>query len=440
MTDISPNPGLGLPDDASGPFGSAWARSASLAEFAAQRVPWKRVLKFAAGLTLLGFGAITTYEQVIVRVSREAVVNARVLSVRAPIDGVLHSTKAVPGAGVTAGTPIAQVDDPVPDNARLFQLQLDAAAAQRERETFARKLTDLQQARAAALATSEAFRLGRIRQDEVRIEEARATLAAATVRQTEAGAAEQRGAILHERGYLADQGFEKLTHAREVTQHEAVAARKRMEALTVELEAAKRGTYLGDNYNDVPSSYQRASELAVRIEEAKASIDELTQKAETLALRIADEQKRVAAQSRAALSVPVNGNLWTVQAGAGEYVRKGQELFTALDCSTVIVTGSVSERDYNEVRLGDPVRFRVAGTDRVYHGEVTQLGLTATGRSWAISPEERHHQVGVHLIDMPSGSPDTCAVGRTGQLVFDGHGSGTGGRLIEGLRHLLGRG
>src|SRR4051812_24883101 len=186
MTDISPNPGLGLPDDASGPFGSAWARSASLAEFAAQRVPWKRVLKFAAGLTLLGFGAITTYEQVIVRVSREAVVNARVLSVRAPIDGVLHSTKAVPGAGVPAGTPIAQVDDPVPDNARLFQLQLDAAAAQRERETFARKLTDLQQARAAALATSEAFRLGRIRQDEVRIEEARATLAAATVRQTEA--------------------------------------------------------------------------------------------------------------------------------------------------------------------------------------------------------------------------------------------------------------
>ena len=43
-------------------------------------------------------------------------------------------------------------------------------------------------------------------------------------------------------------------------------------------------------------------------------------------------------------------------------MRKGQGILTVLDCSTVMVTASVSERDYNELYLGEPVRFRVSGT------------------------------------------------------------------------------
>ena len=439
MTHLSSEARLGLPDVAAY-LSSAWVRSTGVAEHAARRVPWTRVVKISIGAALLAIGVTATYEQVFVRVSREAVINARIVPVRAPIDGILNGAVTAPGADVTVGMPIAQVEDPVPENSRLFQLQQDASAAQRERDTLSRKLADFERARTEAMSFSEAFRLGRIRQDEFHIAEARATLLAATARETEATAAERRGAMLHERGFLADQGYEKLTHAREVAEQEAIAARKRIDALNVELEAAKQGTYLGDNYNDVPSSFQRAGELSVRIEEAKANIDELTQKAEGLALRIADERKRVEAQSRAVLSVPVDGNLWTVQAAAGEYVRKGQELFTILDCSTVVVTASISERDYNELRLGDAVRFRVAGTDREYHGEVSQLGLTSTGRSLAIAPEERHQQVAVHLSDLPKSSPDSCAVGRTGTLVFEGHGHGSPGRAVERFRHLLGVG
>jgi multidrug resistance efflux pump len=436
MTDITRGAGLGLPGTSTS---AALARSAKSAAEFARRIPWPRLLKFAAGAALLGLGAVTIYQQVIVRVSREAVVNARVISIRAPIDGILNAAATAPGAIVTAGMAIAKVEDPVPENARWFQLQQDAAAAHRERDTLSRKLADLEQARVTAAAQVEAFRLGRIRQDELRIEEARASAMAATARESEAAAAEQRGAVLHERGYLADQGYEKVFHAREVARQDAIAARKRIDTLVVELEAAKHGTYLGDNYNDVPSSYQRVADLSVRIEEIKANIDELTQKSELIALRLADERKRVDAQSRAVLTAPIDGNLWTAQAAGGEYVRKGQELFTILDCSTVVITASVSERDYNELRLGDPARFRVAGTDREYHGEVSQLGLTSTGRSLAIPPEERHHQVAVHLVDLPKSSPDSCAVGRSGQLVFDGRGRGTGSRVVERVRRFLGR-
>jgi len=144
------------------------------------------------------------------------------------------------------------------------------------------------------------------------------------------------------------------------------------------------GTYLGDNYNDVPSSFQRARELTVRIDETRATLGELKQKGKAIAAQLVAEQKRLTARSSAALMAPIGGSLWTVQAAAGEYVRKGQELFTVLDCSTVVVTASVSERDYKELRLGDPVRFRVAGSDREYSGDRLQARVDVHG------PELRH--------------------------------------------------
>src|SRR5437660_5431011 len=343
-----------------------WVRPAGLA--VARNLPWRRITKFALGAALLAVGGLTTYQQVVVRVSREAVINARVASVRAPMDGIVKNATTIPGRAVQAGAPIGNVEDPMADDARVFQLQQDAQATERERHALSRRVADLQHARSESEAQAEAFRLGRVRQDELRVEEARAGLSAAIARETDASAGESRGAALHARGYMADAAYERAQHAREVAQQDTIAARKRLEAFTVELEAARKGTYLGDNYNDVPSSFQRARELTVRIEETQATLDQLARKEETLTAQLTGEQKRLAARRTALLAAPIDGNLWTVQAASGEYVRKGQELFTVLDGSTVVVTADVSERDYHEVRLGDQVRFRVAVTGRAARG------------------------------------------------------------------------
>ena len=437
MTDLSLSAGRPLPSAVAASFKARWKQPAA-AETATRTLPWGRLAKFGVGAALLGIGALTTYQQIVVRVSREAVVNARIVSIRAPMDGIVKAAASVPGMAVRSGMAIGQVEDPTPDDARTFQLQLDVNATEREHAALSRRVADLEQARGEANAQAEAYRVGRVRQVELRIEETRAGLAAAGARESEAIAAETRGTTLHAHGYMADAAYERLSHAREVTRQEAIAAKKRLDTLAVELESARNGTYLGDNYNDVPSSVQRARELSVRIDETKATLDQLTQKEATLSAQLAAERKRLEARSSAALTAPIDGNLWTVQAAAGEYVRKGQELFTVLDCSSVVVTASVSERDYNELRLGEAVRFRVAGTGREYNGKISKLGLTSTGRSFAISPEERRQQVAVQLSDLPEGESDSCAVGRTGEIVFEGNGRGAVARAVESFRHLLG--
>ena len=436
MAPISLNVGRGLAGALHAARTGRWIDSR--ARIGLQDLAWRRIAKFGLGAALLSVGALTIYQQVDVRSSREAVINARVTTIRAPMDGIVKTASMAPGHPVQAGMPIGDIEDPMADDARVFQLQQDAHATDRERDALSRRLADLRQARSEADAQAEAYRLGRVRQDELRVEEARASLSAASAREADASAAERRGAALRARGYMADAAYERVLHAREVAQQDTIAARKRLDALAVELEAARNGTYLGDNYNDVPSSFQRARELTVRIEEAQATLDQLTRKQESLVAELVAERKRLAARSSAPVATPIDGNLWTVQAASGEYVRKGQELFSVLDCSTVVVTASVSERDYNELRLGDPVHFRVSGTGREYSGTVAKLGLTSTGRSFAIAPEERGHQVAVQLADLQDSDSDRCAVGRTGEVVFAGQGHGPMARLVEGLRHLLG--
>src|SRR5947209_19894110 len=56
-------------------------------------LPWRRYAKFGLGGMLLAIGALTGYQQLVVRVSRGAVINARVASIRAPLGGIVGQTR-----------------------------------------------------------------------------------------------------------------------------------------------------------------------------------------------------------------------------------------------------------------------------------------------------------------------------------------------------------
>jgi len=357
-------------------------RSADLAGTGKRAFSWRRFAKFTFGAVLLAAAVLTFYQQLVVRVSRDAVINARLAVIRAPIDGVATAAVTTPGSAITAGEAVGRVEDPLADDARLAQLQREVSATELERDSLARRLTDLERARGEAVAQADAYRLGRVRQLELRIEEARANLTAAAAREADAKASVGRGAALHARGFQSDEAQDKARHSQEIEEQGVIAARKRLDTLSVELDAARSGTFLGDSYNDAPSSLQRARELALRITETQNALDEKMRKTEAVQRELLTEQERFAAHSKAVLAAPVQGQLWTLEAAPGEFVRKGQEILTVLDCSTVMVTASVSERDYNELHLGDPVRFRVSGTDRDYAGRSGQA--TPASRSMSV--------------------------------------------------------
>jgi len=118
-----------------------------------RRLSWARLAKLGLGAALLGAAGLTTYQHVVVRSSREAVINARVISIRAPMDGIVKVASGAPGAMVQAGMTVGQIEDPTADDARVFQLETEAKAAEREQSMLSRRLTDLQRAKDEANGT-----------------------------------------------------------------------------------------------------------------------------------------------------------------------------------------------------------------------------------------------------------------------------------------------
>lgn len=394
----------------------------------------RRAAKLAFGILLLAAGLVISYQQLVVRASRDALINARVTVIRAPIDGIATTTVTTPGTAIKAGEAIGRVEDPLADDTRLAQLEREASGIQIERDSLVRRLSDLEEAHREAEAQAEAYRRGRVRELGLRIEEARANLAAAAAQDIDAKAVLRRGAALYARGFQSAEAQEKALHAQQVEDQAVIAARKRLDALIVELDAARNGTFLGDSYNDAPSSLQRARELALRITETEAALDEMRRKSAIAQGQLAAERERLAAHRKAVLTAPIKGQLWAIEAAPGEYVRKGQDLLTVLDCSTVIVTASVSERDYNELHLGDPVTFRVSGTDGEYAGRIVKLGSSAT---FAIPFDPGGHQIVAAIPKLAASAEDGCAVGRTGEVIFENNGQSLAGRLGQLLRTFL---
>jgi multidrug resistance efflux pump len=371
----------------------------------------------------VGLAVWAGYEQLLVPTSLDAVINARVTIIRAPIDGIIAGTSPLaPGVSVGASEILGSISDARADDDRLFGLRQALSTAQADLTLAQTQQRDTEKARDAAKAEADAYREGRVRQTELRLEQSRATEAAKEAKSAEAQTAFQRAAILHSHGFLADAALDQLRAIATAARQDAVAQQHASQGLAVELTAARSGTFLGDSFNDAPASLQRARELDLRIADARSTIENLGNRIERLKSQIDEESARFDLKAHAPLIAPAEGPVWEVFARPGEYVHKGQELLSILDCTTSAVTATVGERDYNKLRLGDPVRFRVSGTDRSYDGQIVRLGALngpATAQaSYAIAGDPQGRGVVIALPTMSASLEDKCAVGRSGRAVF----------------------
>ena len=60
----------------------------------------------------------------------------------------------------------------------------------------------------------------------------------------------------------------------------------------------------------------------------------------------------------------MRGSIWEIMTAPGETVVRGQDLVRVLDCSGVVVTATVGETAYNQLRIGDAARFRFRGDEQ----------------------------------------------------------------------------
>lgn len=385
----------------------------------------RRFVKAAAGIAIVAVFGWLPLKAFFQTSSVEAVVNSRLVTLRSPIDGKVVAESNLSGdLGIIGeGTLILRVVNPRGDRVRLDDLRRQMSRQENERPSLVAKIAWAQLAQQDLARQAVLFTEGRTRQLEARIAEIQTSIEAAAARREEATAAMERATSLIKSGSVSTVELGRLTREKVISQQTEMGAQRRLDAAQVELTAAREGTFLGDSYNDRPSSVQREEEMRQRAEGLSADLAQADAEIAWLAGEIVTEQLRYISYSEADIKVPVAGRIWEVMTAPGEDVRAGQPLIRLLDCSGTVVTANVTESVYNRLQVGSVTHFRPSDGGPELDGTVVNLtGSAGAAANLAINPDalsKEPYRATVSVPGLNDGSKD-CAVGRTGRVIFSG--------------------
>ncbi|WP_336490480.1 HlyD family secretion protein [Methylobacterium nigriterrae] len=383
-----------------------------------------RAIKLLLGALLLLGGLYILVGEHFAGTSSDATVNARMAVVRAPIEGEVSLSLRGVGSRVGEGESVANILDDRFDTARLNDLERSLGGQNLDLKRVQAQRAALNAARKGYETQVADYQQGRVRQIEARIAEAQAAQEAANARLREADASWKRANELNERGVQTAVALDKARSTSEVAKQDLESARQRANYLRTELASARNGVFIGDSYNDAPFSSQRIRDLDLRIAELSGEEQQIAARLAQTESQIAAERVRVNKLTSAELKARSPSMVWDFLVDDGEYVRRGQDLVRLVDCSSLMVTASVTEALYDGLRLGGTAQFRFYGDDRIFDATITRLGGSGAAGLYAnlaVGPSAEHlkrFDVALTVPALAAQAGSGCAVGRTGRVIF----------------------
>jgi multidrug resistance efflux pump len=234
----------------------------------------------------------------------------------------------------------------------------------------------------------------RIIQLEARQDELRAEVAAAQARNRQAMTSLDRFTTLASGGWVSRAQLDLAERDGSIAEKMEAAAQKRLEAVSIELGAARRGIFVGSSNNDRPRYMQRTDDLEQQVSNLAQTLKEYDQRMVRLNREVAKEKARYDSLSTADIIAPADGSVWEILTAPEEQVRVGQDLVRVLDCGQVVVTAIVNEGVYDRLQVGSPARFQPRGSREHLAGTVIRL-RDASPANLAIQPSRRLRPVGL---------------------------------------------
>jgi multidrug resistance efflux pump len=325
--------------------------------------------------------------------SAEAVVNARLVVLKAPIEGLVSAPK-IPLAGdvAEAGLDLLQIRNPRNDTSQGEALRQEIANLVAEQSALRQKLVAARGESTILLAQIEAFNTGRLQLLDIDL-----------------AILNQKIGVAQERPTPAELGLKRAR-------------------IAIERQALAKGTYIGDSYNDRPQSAQRRDDLERQIVEIQADLDANLARQRDLRLTLARVERQDDSRTKANIVSPLKARIWDVLVSTGEQVNRGQDLVRLLSCETAVVTAAVNEAVYNRLSIGMSAQFVPRGAGEGLPGTVVNLtGMADASSNYAIDPAALTRQPYRVTVAVPSlARTEACTIGRTGHVVF-------GDRQIDSL-------
>ncbi len=353
--------------------------------------------------------------------SAQAVVNARVVTIRAPIEGELWWSEGIKtGSQINLGDVAFDIHNPRADRTALDNLRRDLRRLSASRQTMNGRIKTASDERDSLLAANRVHRMARLRQFQQRRQRVLAQVSAAKATEANAESSLERTAWLAEKGLATHERLEDKRRDREVARNMVRLHRHQLQEIQVEFTAALGGIRLTDDHNAQTNMKARAEKLDYEIRAWRIELQDQDELIVKLQEDIDREAERFAQRRRMSVAASTGGQIWEVLASSGELVQKGQPLVRVMDCNSALISVSVNEATYNALRVGEPASFRSNSDLAEYGGEIVKMtGLAAPPSNFAIAPSDlRNEPFRMTIFSPELVSQKKCAVGQTGVVRF----------------------
>jgi len=389
-----------------------------------------RFLRFTIGVGLLGLPIWFLMPGLWTVTSAQAVVNAHVITLTSPIEGVVTLSPPPLGRLVAQGSVLLQIDSPMVDQRNIDELNTEVA-------TLVGRVGALKQHRAKTealkgelLISFNNYKDSMVRRVAHELEEARSEAEAADAALRQRVSEEGEEQARSRRGLGSQRELNLARFTAEIASKNAARATTAVTRLSHQLESMKRGVFTGpgDSRNDVPYSQQRIHELTVQQLDDDARIQENQARITHLERQIETGTRRAKTRSSYQLRAPIDGIVWRHFVAQESAVGPQTKLMQIIITSSVFIDATLNEKYADDIRPGDEVMVRLIGSDVEAPGTVKYiLGADVLGEDETLAtdaPKASRHEVHV-IIDFDralSGAADFNQgfVGRRAEIRFPG--------------------
>lgn len=389
----------------------------------------KRAARIAAGLACLGAAFMIFAPHATNYISRAAVVNAPIISVKSPFDGALMSGALTPATPVLPATAIVELQASRSSRTELARLEARIGILAREEASISTEITALTQLDQQLLVRMEQVQTLARQVLEAQLSGLRGELAAARERQDRLARDAQRLERLSANGSVPQTQAETAASLAAEANGEVIRLAAAVEETVRSMAGVKDGILPGLGTEDGSYARQRRDEVAIRLADLKG------RKARVSAQRIGLLQEAEALREevdrldRFAPQLPTGAVAWSATPAKGAVIAAGDEVLQLLDCSRRFVEVFVHETAFEAIRPGDMARVRLRGSDETFPATVEALRGAGSQRATGLLAAEPENLTEGSLSVMLRLAPanvatagvaqNFCDVGRTAEVRFD---------------------
>jgi len=332
-----------------------------------------RIARIVIGVVVICLALWAFVPGMIYPISSNAIVNAQVMTIRAPIQGEVTKILSAETLAIKKGDIIARIEDSRIDRSKLAALMADRATLHETILALEQEVKELEYFLTRLEKSGKAYYQSVNKHYQVMKAEKEAKLVAQQAILKDSQSKLARQTALFSKGLTTRAQLDAALRDDAVAHADLVVIEREIERVKVELDAAKDGVYFGDGFNNVPYSQQRSDEIGLRQQTVVSKLRDANIRVREVARQIKVEKERLAHVSESELIAPNNGRIWLRLVGEGEHVTAGTPMLQIADLSRLFLIVSLDERYFDDVSIGDSASIDLIGSPHDFHGRVERL-------------------------------------------------------------------